>query len=125
MVFLVRALALEDDVARQTVFDDEAELALVNHILLRSEVNEYLLGKILFLVVVHRHWRDAKSSRYHTKRQRLAFKNTLNVGQLNQKRLTPDMLNSKTSGSSTFFRFSSSHSVCVYLLRGIFFGNLT
>jgi hypothetical protein len=39
--------------------------------------------------------------------------------------LTESTENSKTSGSSIFARFSSSHIVVVYLLIVVFFGNLT
>ena len=44
MLLLVRALALENDVAGQTILDEEAELRLVEHVFLRPEVDLDGLG---------------------------------------------------------------------------------
>merc|ERR1712127_339176 len=66
VVFLVGALALEDHVARDTVLDDEAELRLVDYILLGAEVHHQLLRQELAFIIIHWHWGHAETGRHHS-----------------------------------------------------------
>ena len=59
MLLLVRALALENDVAGQTILDEEAELGLVEHVFLRPEVDLDGLGpELLFVFVLFDGWHN-------------------------------------------------------------------
>lgn len=69
MILFVRASTLEDDVARNTRFRDEAELALVKNVFLRLELNENLDRQISLLFFVARHWRHEESLGYLTQRE--------------------------------------------------------
>lgn len=53
VVFLVGTFALQNHVAGEPVLHDEAELRLVDDVLLGTEVNQQSLGQILLFLVVH------------------------------------------------------------------------
>lgn len=73
MVFLVRSASLEDDVARYARLRDEAELALVQHVLLWLELDVDHLGQVLSLLLVARHWGHQQALRHLPQRQGLSF----------------------------------------------------
>lgn len=76
VVFLVGAFAFENHVAGEAVVDDEAELALVDDVLLRPEVDQELLGQELLLVVIHGDRGHAEASWHDAQRQSFALEYT-------------------------------------------------
>lgn len=73
MVFLVRSATLEDDVARNACLRDEAELALVQHVLLWLELDVNHLWQVLSLFLVARHRRHEQALWHLPQRQSLSF----------------------------------------------------
>jgi hypothetical protein len=114
VVLLVRALALEYDIAGDAVFDGEAEFGLVEHVLLWSEVNQDGLRQQFSLLRVSSHRRHMKTLRHLAQGQTLTAQGSLHYSlPFVSSALTLDRLNSNTSGSSTLLLFSSSHLVVV------------
>ena len=52
VILFVGTSALEDDVAGESILDGESELALVEDVLLWSEVDQDLLGQVLLLKLI-------------------------------------------------------------------------
>ena len=77
MVLFVRAAAFEDYVAWDAGLGHEAELTLVEYVLLWLEFDVDRLGEVLSLLVVARHRRYKQALWHLSQWQRLSFQGAL------------------------------------------------
>ena len=77
MVFFVGTFALQDHIAGDSVFNHEPELRLVEHVLLRSEVDKKELWEETTFILVFWNWRYTKALWNESERQALTFEISL------------------------------------------------